>query len=233
MRENQKFAYVRVSSKSQSIRRQLELLHKIAPDILKQNIYIEKVSGASTKGRSELRRLLDRVRAEDVIYVHSIDRLGRNLLDILQIIQELDKKDVRLVSISQNIDSSTQTGKMFIMFCGMMAEMELMFIKERTAEGVGIAKRNKKMGRPKRALNSTEVLVLEDYLESRKTATDCMELLKISRATFFRRLQEYKDSQVIEKEKWKEIKENEPTGYIDELLEKENTDNEEIDFDVA
>ena len=60
-----------------------------------------------------------------------------------------------------------------------------------------IATKNNKMGRPKRILSIVETEILDDYIEGRKTVSSCMELLKISRATFFRRLQEYKDSGAI------------------------------------
>ena len=196
--QNMKFAYIRVSTKSQSYARQLELLKERVPDIEDKNIFSEKQSGASLDKREELKRLLSILREGDVVYVHSIDRLGRNLLDILNIVKTLDEKKVRLISLSQNIDSFTPTGKMFIMICGMMGEIELILIKERAAEGVRIAKNNKKMGRPK-------IKVLEDYIDGKNTASFCIELLKISRATFFRRLQEYKDSKVADKDKVKEV----------------------------
>lgn len=119
----------------------------------------------------------------------------------------------------------------------MMAEIEYMLIKERAAEGVKIAKDNKKMGRPKRILNQTEMGVLEDYLEGRKTASDCMELLKISRATFFRRLQEYKDSKQIKNNKRYIIMDDKINAYVKKQIEKKygviDEDSEEIDFDVA
>lgn len=203
--QNMKFAYIRVSTKSQSYARQLELLKERVPDIEDKNIFSEKQSGASLDKREELKRLLSILREGDVVYVHSIDRLGRNLLDILNIVKTLDEKKVRLISLSQNIDSFTPTGKMFIMICGMMGEIELILIKERAAEGVRIAKNNKKMGRPKRVLNNAEIKVLEDYIDGKNTASFCIELLKISRATFFRRLQEYKDSKVADKDKVKEV----------------------------
>lgn len=193
--QNMEFAYIRVSTKYQSYDRQLELLKQKVPDIESKNIFCEKQSGASLDKREELKRLLSILREGDVVYVHSIDRLGRNLLDILNIVKTLDEKKVRLISLSQNIDSFTPTGKMFIMICGMMAEIELILIKERVAEGVKIATKNNKMGRPKRTLSNVETEILDDYIEGRKTVSSCIELLKVSRSTFFRRLQEYKDNQ--------------------------------------
>ena len=195
--QNMKFAYIRVSTKSQSYARQLELLKEKVPDMEDKNIFCEKQSGASLDKREELKRLLSILREGDIVYVHSIDRLGRNLLDILNIVKTLDEKKVRLISLSQNIDSATTTGKMFIMLCGMMAEIELILMKERISEGVKIATKNNKMGRPKRILSEAETGILDDYIEGRKIASDCMELLKISSATFFRRLQEYKDSKTV------------------------------------
>lgn len=235
--ENKRFAYIRVSTKSQSYTRQLALLKQKVSEIKKEDVFCEKQSGANMAKREELKKLLKIVREGDTVYVHSIDRLGRNLIDILNVVKELDEKKVRLVSLTQNIDSATATGKMFIMVCGMMAEIEYMLIKERAAEGVKIAKDNKKMGRPKRILNQTEMGVLEDYLEGRKTASDCMELLKISRATFFRRLQEYKDSKQIENNKRYIIMDDKINAYVKKQIEKKygviDEDSEEIDFDVA
>ena len=176
--ESMKFAYIRVSTKSQSYARQLELLKERVAEIEPENIFCEKQSGATIDKRGELKRLLSVLREGDIVYVHSIDRLGRNLLDILNIVKILDEKKVRLISLSQNIDSFTPTGKMFIMICGMMAEIELILMKERI-------------------LSIVETEILDDYIEGRKTVSSCMELLKISRATFFRRLQEYKDSGAI------------------------------------
>ena len=195
--ESMKFAYIRVSTKSQSYARQLELLKERVAEIEPENIFCEKQSGATIDKRGELKRLLSVLREGDIVYVHSIDRLGRNLLDILNIVKILDEKKVRLISLSQNIGSFTPTGKMFIMICGMMAEIELILMKERISEGVKIATKNNKMGRPKRILSIVETEILDDYIEGRKTVSSCMELLKISRATFFRRLQEYKDSGAI------------------------------------
>ncbi len=195
--ESMKFAYIRVSTKSQSYARQLELLKERVAEIEPENIFCEKQSGTTIDKRGELKRLLSVLREGDIVYVHSIDRLGRNLLDILNIVKILDEKKVRLISLSQNIDSFTPTGKMFIMICGMMAEIELILMKERISEGVKIATKNNKMGRPKRILSIVETEILDDYIEGRKTVSSCMELLKISRATFFRRLQEYKDSGAI------------------------------------
>ena len=195
--ESMKFAYIRVSTKSQSYARQLELLKERVAEIEPENIFCETQSGATIDKRGELKRLLSVLREGDIVYVHSIDRLGRNLLDILNIVKILDEKKVRLISLSQNIDSFTPTGKMFIMICGMMAEIELILMKERISEGVKIATKNNKMGRPKRILSIVETEILDDYIEGRKTVSSCMELLKISRATFFRRLQEYKDSGAI------------------------------------
>lgn len=193
--ESMKFAYIRVSTKSQSYARQLELLKERVAEIEPENIFCEKQSGATIDKRGELKRLLSVLREGDIVYVHSIDRLGRNLLDILNIVKILDEKKVRLISLSQNIDSFTPTGKMFIMICGMMAEIELILMKERISEGVKIETKNNKMGRPKRILSIVETEILDDYIEGRKTVSSCMELLKISRATF---LEGYKNIKIVE-----------------------------------
>lgn len=222
------FAYVRVSSKSQSYARQLKALESV-PGLQRDRIFCEKKSGSTTEGREELKKLLNTVREGDTIYVHSIDRLGRSLMDVLQIIRFLDGLKVRLVSVSQGIDSGTPTGKIFIMVCGLMAEMELMFIRERSSEGMKIAKDRKRLGRPRKALTSAEKALYDDYIEHRKTASECMELLHTSHSTFFRRVKEYKDQRAVQNERrTKEIFETlaegrtevQPDrGYDDEIID--------------
>ena len=73
----------------------------------------------------------------------------------------------------------------------------LILIKERVAEGVKRATKNHKMGRPKRTLSEVETEILDDYIDGRKTVSSCIALLKISRSTFFRRLQEHKDGKTL------------------------------------
>ena len=213
------FAYIRVSTKEQNINRQLKSILSKVPNIRKSHVFIEKKSGASTKGRSELNKLMEQLRPGDIIYVHSIDRLGRNLYDILKLVKEIENKKAMLVAIKQGINSSDKMGKIFIYLCGMMAEIELNLIHERTREGIDIAKAHKKMGRPTRKLSEAELLILKDYYEHTKSASECIKLLNMSRSGFYWLLQRYKDQLAIkgENESPSSVKESIDDDMIIEL----------------
>lgn len=143
--KNKVISYARVSTQDQHLDRQLEALNKHGYDI----IIKEKYSGTK-RDREGLNDLMDRVEDGDTVVVESISRLGRKTLDILNIVEELHEKGVTFISLKENMDTSTVTGKaMFQMMC-VIAELERNMIAERVKEGLESAKkRGKKLGRPK------------------------------------------------------------------------------------
>ena len=130
-------AYVRVSSIEQNEARQLEILKKY--DI--EKIFIEKASGKDMN-RDELSKCLEYVREGDFLYIVDFSRLSRSLKDLLSTIEFIDNKGVKLVSVKENIDTSTSYGKLMLTFIGAINEFERQNIRERQAEGIEIAKRN-------------------------------------------------------------------------------------------
>ncbi|MFT8322387.1 MAG: recombinase family protein [Bacillus sp. (in: firmicutes)] len=137
--------YARVSTVDQNLDRQIRLLSEYGCEKMVQ----EKFTG-TIKDRDGLNSLLDVIRKGDTIVVESISRLGRRTLDILSIIQQFEDTDVKFVSIKENMDTRTSTGKaMFQMMC-VIAELERNLIVERVKEGLEASKkRGKKLGRPK------------------------------------------------------------------------------------
>ena len=128
--------YVRVSTIEQNETRQVEALEKLNIE----KWYIEKVSGKDTK-REKLQQMLDFVREGDEIYVMDFSRLSRSVQDLLNIVDLLNGKKVKLVSLKENLDTSTPTGKLMLTVIGAIAEFERMNILERQREGIAIAKR--------------------------------------------------------------------------------------------
>ena len=112
-------SYVRCSDEAQNEARQLEALKKFNIE----KWYIEKVSGKDTK-REQLQLMLDFVREGDVIYVHDFSRLSRSVQDLLNIIETLDKKGVRLVSLKENLDTHTPHGKLMLTIIAAINEFE-------------------------------------------------------------------------------------------------------------
>ena len=127
-------AYVRVSTAEQNEARQLEALEKFNIE----KWFTEKVSGKDTK-RPKLQAMLDFVREGDVVYVMDFSRLSRSVRDLLSIVDLLNEKNVRLVSLKENLDTSTPTGKLMLTMIGAIAEFERQNTLERQREGVAIA----------------------------------------------------------------------------------------------
>src|SRR5262249_34856966 len=103
-------------------------------------IRVEKVSGGSREGRNELQGILDFIREGDILVVARLDRLGRSTRDVLNIVHELDQKGAALRVLEPAINTKGPMGKMVLTVLGMVAEMELGFIKERQRVGIEAAK---------------------------------------------------------------------------------------------
>ena len=100
----------------------------------------EKVSGRSREGRSELEALMDFIRPGDSLVVAKLDRLGRSTRDVLNLVHELEQKGANLRVLEPAIDTGGPMGKMVLTVLGMVAEMELSFLKERQRAGIEAAK---------------------------------------------------------------------------------------------
>jgi DNA invertase Pin-like site-specific DNA recombinase len=137
--------YARVSTVDQNLDRQLSML----TDYGCEKIVKEKFTG-TTKDRKGLHQLFEVIRKGDTVVVESISRLGRKTLDILNIIQQFEEKGVHFISLKENMDTKTSTGKaMFQMMC-VIAELERNLIAKRVKEGLEASKkRGKTLGRPK------------------------------------------------------------------------------------
>lgn len=137
--------YARVSTIDQNLDRQIGMLNEYGCE----KIVKEKFTG-TVKDQKGLHQLFDVIRKGDTVVVESISRLGRKTLDILNIIQQLEEMGVQFISLKENMDTRTSTGKaMFQMMC-VIAELERNLIAERVKEGLEASKRRgKTLGRPK------------------------------------------------------------------------------------
>jgi len=147
-----KFGYSRVSTSDQDWSLQLDALIRAGVD--DRDIFREKASGAK-RDRTELRRMLDQLRPGDQATVYRLDRLARSQLHLLQIIEEIEAKGAKLVSVMDNIDSSTATGKMVVGVLAVLSEFEKNLLLERSAAGRAIARqRQVRFGRPPKITSS-------------------------------------------------------------------------------
>lgn len=187
-------AYVRVSTVEQNEARQMEALkqHNI------EKWYVEKISAKDTK-REQLQRMLDFVREGDEVYVMDFSRLSRSVQDLLNIVDLLNQKKVKLVSLKESLDTSTPTGKLMLTMIGAIAEFERRNILERQREGIEIAKREGKYkGRKEKQLdNFNEVYYL--WKSNQITAVAASRELNISRSCFYEKVKKYESNNEIQK----------------------------------
>lgn len=175
-----KIGYVRVSTAEQNEERQVEALNNFGME----KLYIDKASGKNTD-REQLKIMLDCVREGDIVYVLDFSRLSRSVSDLLAIMEQLEKKKVRLVSLKESLDTNTSAGKLMLHMIAAINEFERENIKERQREGIEIAKRAGKYKGRKRLETEGFEAVYCVWQQGGITAVAASRHLGISRGTFF------------------------------------------------
>jgi DNA invertase Pin-like site-specific DNA recombinase len=195
-----KFFYARVSSRDQSLERQLVAAREIGID--KDYIFIEKSSGKDFK-RPEYQLMKRMLRNNDILYIKSLDRLGRNKQMILDEWRELTRiKHVDVVVIDMPLLNTTKYKDMngieilisdlILQLLSYMAEDERKRIKDRQTEGIRIAlDKGIQFGRKKIEINEKFESVYADWKYKKITAVHAMKLLGMKNNTFYRRVKEY------------------------------------------
>lgn len=183
----QHVGYIRVSSAGQHTERQLEGLEL-------DKIFTEKVSGKD-RNRPQLKACLDYVRAGDTLHIHSLDRLGRSLQDLENIVSELVDKGVKVEFKKENMEFSQEKngsmGRLLFQILGAFAEFERSMIRERQAEGIAKAKaQGKHLGRKKKLTKEQKDEVAKLYT-SNVPITQIASRFKVSRGTIYNVLDEY------------------------------------------
>lgn len=183
-----KVAYIRVSTIDQNEARQVEALEKY--DI--KRYFTEKASAKDTN-RPKLQEMMDFVREGDTVYVHDFSRLARSTADLLSIAESLKEKKVELVSIKENIDTSTPTGKLMLTMIAAIAEFERANLLERQREGIAIAKREGKYkgGKPKTVHLESYARELAKYRSRQQTKKEMAKNLGVSRPTLDKIIKQY------------------------------------------
>ncbi len=154
--KGQRIGYIRVSSLDQNPARQLE-------GILLDRTFMDKASGKDVH-REQLDALIAFVRADDIVFIHSMDRLGRNLDDLRRIVQTLTKKGVRVDFIKENLSftgEDSPIANLMLSVMGAFAEFERALIRERQREGIALAKKRGAYRGRKKSLTDADVKALK------------------------------------------------------------------------
>jgi DNA invertase Pin-like site-specific DNA recombinase len=176
--------YARVSTAEQDPRLQLDALKKAKCS----RIYEEHVSGRNTN-RPELERCLDSLRPADTLVVWRLDRLGRSLRELIGIVQRLEANGVQLVSLCEEINTKSATGKLTFRVFATLAQFERNLIRERTQAGLAAARARGRTGGAKPKTTKKQDAQMLAQWESRKfTAAEIADQFGISVPTFFRRM---------------------------------------------
>ncbi len=174
-----KIGYARVSTEEQNLCLQRDALKSAGCEVIYQD---EGVSGI-TIARSGLTQALSVIGAGDTLVVWKLDRLGRSLGFLCELVERLGKQGVGFQSLIDGIDTMTNSGKLVFHIMGALAEFEHDLVRERTRAGMKAArKRGKHMGRP-RALSPAQVQHMRELLATGKTQREVAELLGVSANT--------------------------------------------------
>ena len=178
-----KIGYIRVSTLDQSYERQLE-------GIKLDKCFIDKASGKDT-ARPQLKEMLNYVRDGDIIIIHSMDRLARNLDDLRKLVKQLTEQKIKIEFIKENLiftgeDSSMSNLLLSVM--GAFAEFERSLIKERQREGIELAKKKGVYKGRKPCLSNEQIIELKQRIDSGEKKSSIALSLGISRETLYQYL---------------------------------------------
>ncbi len=196
-----KIGYARVSTFDQELG--LSVQERALSEYGCDTVYLEKCS--SIKERDVLSKVLSQLKPNDFLVVCSLDRLGRNLRFLLDTVSFLNSKNIHLVSLKENIDTSTSTGRLVFNIFGSLAEFERELISERTKNALSVAKtKGIKLGRKRMEENERYLdmaLIVGQLYHSREVPVDrlCLKL-NMSRSTFYRYLKLYNNHKYLSNE---------------------------------
>lgn len=189
--------YMRVSTVKQDVARQELQLDKLGVKFDKE--YVDKMTGATTD-RPALNKMIAELKAGDTVYCESISRLGRNLQDLIEIIDKLVSRDIRVIIIKEGIDTDSSTYKLLLAIFGGVAEMERETIQERVRQGIerckqtGTTKTGKWFGRQEKTveeLPSNFKKYYDKMINKEITKVEMAKLLECGRATLYRWIKLY------------------------------------------
>lgn len=179
--KGQVVGYVRVSTENQNPERQLN-------GYPVDKLFTDYASGKDTD-RVQLKAMLNYVRDNDTVVVHSMDRLARNVEDLLTMVRYLNRNNVKIKFLKENLTFEGNNSPISIMFLtviGAVSEFERCIIRERTAEGIAIAKKKGLFKGRKPALSAEQILILEEKLDLKFPVKKLKQMFGVSLPTIYK-----------------------------------------------
>ena len=182
------YGYARVSAKDQNLATQIDELQRFGVD----KLVSEKITGVAKK-KNKLEELLLSLQPFDTLVVTRMDRLGRNTVQLLQLVEELQEREIYFVIMDIGIDTRTPTGKFFLTIMAGFSELDRTMTKEKQRNGIALAKqRGAYKGRKKKytANHAGMNHAIELRTNTDKTVKEICEITGVSEASFYRRWRE-------------------------------------------
>ena len=177
----QRIGYARVSTEDQSLALQLDALKKAGCD----RVFTDKLGGARSD-RPGLNAALSHVRAGDALVVWKLDRLGRSVKSLVDLVNTFEARGVHFKSLTDGIDTKTPAGRFFFHVMASLAQMERELVVERTRAGLAIARQLGRVGGRKRRMTENKVKAARRLLADGTPPRDVAQNLGVSVPTLYR-----------------------------------------------
>ena len=174
--------YARVSTGEQNLDLQIDALKQANCE----KIFTDQISGAKSE-RPGLDEVMEFLRPDDTLVIWKLDRFGRSLKDLVLKVEELQKRSVHFVSLTENIDTLSAAGKLQFHIFSALAEFERDIIRERTLAGLRAARARGRIGGRPKVLTDNKIQLAQKLMKTKELSIkEVCETVGVSRSTLYR-----------------------------------------------
>ncbi|XDZ52484.1 recombinase family protein [Neisseriaceae bacterium CLB008] len=185
LNSQKRIGYARVSTEDQTLNLQKDALVFSGCEV----VFTEVASGKNTTTRNQLKSCLKKLKPGDTLVVWRLDRLGRSVQDLINILTGLERRNIYFESLMEHIDTTSHTGKLIFHVFAALAEFERNLIRERTLAGLAAAKLRGRTGGRNKLLNAQEITEIKHSINTTKCSITHIALkYGVSRGTIYNAL---------------------------------------------